>query len=106
MEVLKNKQYKNYTYLSRYVSFPYYFNTLDNKYIQGITSHLSDDVTYIIYKAKTGDTWDNIALFYYNSPSYYWVLTDFNKVQDPFTEIKEGQEIKIPTLNAIAFRSN
>lgn len=56
MEALSDKQYKDYTYFSRYVSFPYYFNKLDSKYVYGVTNHLNDNVTYIIYKAKAGDT--------------------------------------------------
>ena len=106
MKVLVDKQYKNYSYFSRYSSFPFYYNVNDGKYTYGITSQLSKDVTYVIYKAKKFDTWDSIALFYYNSPTYYWVLTDFNDVQDPFTQIQEGQEIKVPTLNSIVFRSD
>ena len=106
MDVLTDKQYRDYSYFSRYLSFPIYYNLQDSKYVYGTTSHINKNVTYVIYKAKKFDTWDSIALFYYNSPTYYWVLTDFNDIQDPFIEIKEGQEIKIPTLNSILFRSD
>ena len=106
MSILSDKSYKKYSYFSRYASFPIYYNEIDKKYIYGTTSQLNKDTIYVLYKAKKNDTWDSIALFYYNSPTFYWVLTDFNNVQDPFSEIKEGQEIKIPTLNAVTFRSD
>ena len=28
-DILKDKSYKNYDYISRYTNVPYYFNTLD-----------------------------------------------------------------------------
>lgn len=38
MEALINKTFKSYNYLSRYSSFPYYYNKNDDKYVQGLTS--------------------------------------------------------------------
>ena len=101
--MLIDKQYRQYDYFSRYASFPIYYDTDDRRYLYGVTSQLNKDTTYVIYKAKNNDTWDSIALFYYNSPEYYWVLCDFNDIQDPFIKIEEGQEIKIPTLTAVTF---
>ena len=103
MDILIDKRYKNYNYFSRYTSFPYYYNTEDRRQIYGTTSQLNQNVPYIQYKVRRTDTWDSIALQYYNSPSYYWVLLDFNHRQDPFIEPKENEIINIPTLNALSF---
>lgn len=104
MDILTDKQYKQYNYFSRYSGFPFYYDTTENRFVYGTTSQLNQDTTYVVYKAKQSDTWDNIALYFYNSPTYYWVLLDFNHIQDPFIEPVEGQEIKIPTLNAVTYK--
>ena len=49
MDVLKDKQYKDYNYLSRYESFPYYFHSIDRKYIYGTTSQLDQNLSYNIF---------------------------------------------------------
>ena len=69
----------------------------------GTTSYLKEDTPHQNYIVKRNDTWDLLALENYNSPIYYWILLDFNRVQDPFEELKEGQQIKIPTLSTIEF---
>lgn len=56
MDVLKDKQYKDYNYLSRYESFPYYFHSIDRKYIYGTTAQLDQNLSYSIYKVKRGDS--------------------------------------------------
>lgn len=104
MNILDSKQYKSYNYFSRYSNFPFYYNTLDKKYIYGTTSQLSQDTPYVIYKIKANDTLDSIALQYYNNPTLYWVLCDFNRIQDPFITLEEGETIKIPTLNGVTFK--
>lgn len=104
MDILSQKQYKDYNRVSRYSVFPYYFNRLDNKYIYGITAHLkTDDKTFVSHKVEEGDTYDSLALYYYNNPTYYWVITDFNRIQDPYTKPKVGSVIKIPTFSNIEF---
>lgn len=103
MDVLKDKQYKDYNYLSRYESFPYYFHSIDRKYIYGTTAQLDQNLSYSIYKVKRGDSWDSIALEMYNNPTFFWVLCDFNKVQDPYSIPEEGSQIKVPVLSEISF---
>ena len=103
MDILKDKSYRSYDYISRYSAFPYYFNTEDNKYIYGTTARLKQDIGYSLYIVKRNDTFDSIALEYYNTPTLFWVIADFNKIQDPFTKLEVGQKIKVPTLSAIQF---
>ena len=50
MDVLTSKTYKAYKRLSRYNSFPYYYHTLDNKYIGGTVNYLKQDTPYVLYK--------------------------------------------------------
>lgn len=104
MSVLTNKQFKEYNYFSRYTSFPIYYNTVDKKYIYGITSQLATDIPYVLYKVKLYDTLDSIALDYYNNPTLYWVICDFNRIQDPYIELEEGMTLKIPSLSDIKFK--
>lgn len=104
MNVLKDKKYRSYDKLSRYTTFPYYYHTLDKKYVYGTTSHLDDKTVYKLYKVQLNDTWDKIALDAYNNPVYYWILCDFNGIQDPFKEPEVGMYIKIPVLSTIEFR--
>ena len=104
MSKITNKTFKNYDRISRYSVFPYYYNRLDNKYMYGLTTHLkTDNVSYVNHYVKQGDTFDSIALYYYNNPTYYWVIMDFNKLQDPFKEPEVGTVLKIPTFSSIEF---
>lgn len=103
MDILQDKAYKEYNYISRYAPFPYYYNRLDDKYIYGITGHIRKDISFVLHIAKYRDTFDSLALKYYGNPTYYWAICDFNDIQDPFSSIEIGQEIKIPTLSSITF---
>ena len=103
MKVLENKTYKTYDRISRYTRFPYYYNKLDNKYIYGTTAHLKNYSYYILHLCKATDTLDSLALEYYNNPTYYWVIADFNRIQDPFTDLEEGKYIKIPNFSTVEF---
>jgi len=103
MDVLTNKQYKSYDRISRYTRFPTFYNKVDNKYMYGTTAHLKDTTPFTLHKVRRGETPDTLALKYYNNPTYYWVILDFNRMQDPFAELKVGMYIKIPTLSTIQF---
>ena len=52
----------------------------------------------VIVKEK--DTYDTIALEFYNNPTYYWVICDYNRIIDPFTPPKAGTVLYLPSLNA------
>lgn len=103
MEVLKNKSYKDYAKLSRYSPFPYYYHTVDDKYIYGKTAYLKDTTVYTLYIVKKGDTFDSLALEFYNNPTLYWIICSFNRVQDPYEELEEGRQLKIPSISNIEF---
>jgi hypothetical protein len=71
MNVLVDKQYKEYDYLSRYTTFPFYYHKRDDKYIYGLTNHLRDDTAYVLHEIKDSDTLDSLAFKYYGRPDYY-----------------------------------
>lgn len=103
--VLKDKKTLKYNYLSRYSTFSIYYNTLDEKYIYGITSYLNDSIAYVEYKVKQGDTLDSLANYYYGRPDFYWVIADFNKILDPLEELFGNYDtLKLPSLSDITFK--
>lgn len=102
-EILQNKTYTDYNYICRYSGFPYWYHSEDAKYIYGITSQLSKNISYTIHTVKNNETFDSISLYYYNSPLYFWVIMDFNNLQDPFEQPKVGSQLKIPTLAGISY---
>ncbi len=105
MDALKNKSKKQYGYISRYTSFPYYYHTLDDKYIYGITSHLNKDVVIVEHKVLETDTLDSLAYKYYGDPTLYWVIADYNDIQDPFIKlITKYKTLKIPSISNITFK--
>lgn len=103
MDKLTDKSYRSYDYISRYQSFPYYYNSTDKHYIYGTTSQLDDSTSYTLYKTQKNDTFDSISLKFYNSPIFFWVICDFNRIQDPYMTIEEGTFLKIPSLTTIQF---
>lgn len=103
--VLKDKSYKTYNYLSRYSTFPYFYHSVDKKYIYGTTNWLNTDTLHQIYITKQGDTLDSIALQFYNDPCKYWVIADFNRILNPIIIFEDGVSLKIPDLSTIEFET-
>jgi len=103
MNILTNKQYKQYDKISRYAPFPIYYNKLDNKWMYGIPSALSKINTYINHVVKPADTLDSLALYYYGNPTYYWAIADFNNIHDVFEPLIVGTTIKVPTFSSLQF---
>ena len=103
MDVLQNKQYKQYDYISRYSPFPIYYHTIDDKYIVGRDSWIKSDTIYSEYIVQKGDTYDSLALRFYNNPTYYWIICSYNHIHDPFEAPIPGSKIKIPSFSNIEF---
>lgn len=104
MEVLKDKKYKSYNYLSRYSAFPTYYDTIDGKYMYGTTAQLEKTDTFVLYTIKNGDSFDSISLDFYNTPLYWWAICDFNSIQNPLQELEAGTKIRIPTISNIRYK--
>lgn len=103
MKTLTNKQYKIFGPISRYSPFPIYFNNLDKKWVGGTTQYLRDDTPCTYCRVQAGDTYDNLALYYYNNPTLYWVICSYNHIQDPFEPPKVGTTLAIPVLSSISY---
>ena len=104
MNIAVKKQYQNFKQFSRYSITPIYYNTLDRKYFGGITQWLSDETPYETYEVQIADTYDSIALRYYGNPTFYWVITDFNRIHNPFEKPVPGSIIKVPNFSKIEFQ--
>lgn len=102
-DVLTDKQFKAYHKISRYSGIPYYFNAVDKRYQYGTGTNLRTDTPFKIHKVVEGDTLDTLALYYYNNPTYFWIIADYNRIQDPYMTLTVGSQIKIPTFSAIEF---
>lgn len=84
--------------------FPTYYHTVDKKSFYGLSSHLlTENTKFVTHKVKQNDTLDSLALYYYNNPTYYWIIADFNRIRDPYNKLEIGQLLKIPTFSNIAF---
>ena len=104
MNILKNKNYIDYDNISRYTSIPFYYHSIDNKYIYGITKHLNTDTDYVLHPIKDSDTLDFLSLKYYGRPDLYWIIADFNRIQDPFISLYPNyKSIKIPSLSNLSY---
>ena len=75
---------------------------IDKKYIYGLTRNLRSDTEYIIHNVASTDTLDSLALKYYGRPDLYWVIADFNRIKDAYTNIYDNYNfLYIPTLSGI-----
>lgn len=106
MDVLKDKNYKSYTYTSRYTSTPYFYNTEDEKYIYGIGTQVDENTAYVAHKVKDTDNLDYLALKYYGNPTYYWVIAEFNNILNCYENLSDKfKVIKIPNISSIYFKN-
>lgn len=97
------KNYKQYDYVSRYESFPYYYDQENNRYYYGLTAQLNSDSSYVLYKVKSGDSYDSIASDYYGCALYYWIICSYNGIFDVFDSPVPGTQLKLPSLTDIRF---
>lgn len=104
MDVLKNKKYNHADYVCRLSPFPYYYHSTDKKYIYGVGANIKKDLSYVIHRVNSNDTFESLALKYYNNPTLYWIIADFNDFRDTFITIKDFTDtLKIPNVASISF---
>ena len=105
MNVLKDKSSRTYFYTSRYATLPYYYNTLDKKFMYGISKNLNTNTDYVLHNLVDSDSLDSLALKYYGRPDLFWVIADFNNLNDPYIKLTDKMSsIKIPSLSGITWR--
>ena len=102
MNIEKDGTRKSYTYVSRYANMDTYFNNKDKaRYYETAKSIDKSKITkYVSHKVEQGETLDTIALKYYSRPLYWWIIADYNNVQDVFN-LKVGTILKVPYLSEI-----
>ena len=105
MDVLKNKIYASYDYIARYSGIPYYYHTIDDREIFGLSKNmLKKNVSWVAHTVQPEDTLDKLALSYYNNPTYWWIIAYFNDIQDAFIRLKDYFDvIKIPAMTGLNF---
>lgn len=104
MDVLKDKSYAHYDYTCRYSGIPYYYHTIDQKYVYGIGSNLKKDTQYVTHQVAFDDTLDSLALKYYGNPTLWWVIAYFNNIQDSLENLYDIRNtVRIPTISNIEF---
>lgn len=104
MDDLTNKRTASFDYISRYASTPYYFNTRTQRDIMGLSHNLIRTTAYVSHVVKQEDTLASLALKYYNNPSYWWVIANFNRITDPFIKLsKFYKTLSIPSISSISF---
>ena len=70
----------------------------------GITGQLSTSVEYVAHKITQADTLDSLSYYYYGRPDLYWVIADFNRIQDPFIQLYNNyKSLNVPKLSNISF---
>ena len=105
MEALRDRQYKTVEYFSRYNNFAFAYNENDKKYIYELTSNLEDNTPHIVHTIAPSDTLDYLSNKYYGRPDLFWVIADFNRIQDPFIPLWGNYEkLKVPTITKIDYK--
>ena len=106
MNSISKKNYRQYSQVSRYATFPYYYHELDDAYFYGLTNQLEiDNTDFILHKVEQRDSLDSLALLYYGRPDLYWIIADFNRIADPFIKLYTMFDtIKIPSYGDIHFK--
>lgn len=104
MDTLTNKRYLQYDYRCRYSDTPVYFDHNKNRDVSGIGLAFIKDIPYVSHRVVSSDTLDNLALKYYNNPTYWWVIAYFNDIQNSFEKLIDRFDIiKIPNISAVEF---
>ena len=104
MNVLTNEQSRSYDYISRYTRFKIAYHASDGKYVYEVTSQIKNNVQCVIHKVTSTDDLDFLANKYYGRPDLYWVIADFNRIQDPFIKLSDKYTtLKIPSITEIEY---
>lgn len=99
----KDAHLKSYEKVSRYTSVPFYYDSDSDKYIYGTAKKMKRNTPFAEYQVKQGDTFDSLALDNYDDAQFYWVIAEFNGINDPFLKLRVGAKIRIPVLSEIEF---
>ena len=71
----------------------------------GISKNLNTNTDYVLHNLVDSDSLDSLALKYYGRPDLFWVIADFNNLNDPYIRLVDKMSsIKIPALSGITWR--
>ena len=60
------------------------------------------------HRMRTGDTWSNLAFRFLGSSTLWWVIAEFNRVVDPWKDLRtfiaEGRLIIYPSISRLNFQ--
>lgn len=78
----------------------------DNRYFYNLlqTIKFPDNLPKNFYKTyitKTGDTYPFISYKVYNTPNLWWVITAFNKIDNPIPILEPGVVLNIPVFDVV-----
>ena len=105
MNTLIKKQYTTYDYASRYSGVPYYYDKRHDRMCAGIYRAIDKTTSYGSHTVAASDSLDSISLKYYNNPTYWWAIAQFNDILDPFIELsKKYKTLKVPNISSITFK--
>ena len=62
-----------------------------------ILTSAADDKEYTVEKKFEGRL-DLIAALFLGEPRYWWVIAQYNTILDPYTEVREGAKVYIPSI--------
>ena len=91
-----------YTYFSRYTATAVYFHLEDRKFFLETYKAVTANNDGVIHTLMPGDTLDTLALKYYGSPIYWWIIADINNILD-INDIPVGTELRIPQIANVEF---
>ena len=90
----------------------------NTRYTNGLSSKNREGVDFLLLRKSlklvpdSGDTFvsikqedilrpDLISQKAYGQPDLWWVIFEYNNIQDPLFELKESQILKIPGINRV-----
>jgi len=56
-----------------------------------------------IYRLQQGDDWGRLAGRIYRDENAWWILCEFNQVVDPFDELENGKQVRLPSNFDVEF---
>lgn len=94
----------NFRRLSRYTGGTLSENKEGNQFLilrRTLELKPSDGDTFITINKHLERRPDLISAKAYGLPDLWWVIYEFNEIRDPYTQLKQGQILRIPELQRV-----
>ena len=94
---LRTESYENIFSVNTDNNNRYYYNILQTvKFPDNLPKSF-----YFTYQTKIGDTYPFISYKVYNTPNLWWVITTFNKIDNPIPLLDPGTNLNIPVFEVV-----